>query len=152
MRKVSVFVGRITAAFVVAMMAYAGSAAAQQPPAPPDSVSRSEIRSALRSFYYNRAHGDANALLIGMLGSKVDANRNAPFDAIVASDTMPLDPHLTCKSDAPIDRAIIVLKGNWAHVSVPRCGATEATADQFRMIRMEERWRFVDFRVLDASR
>lgn len=143
-------IGRITTALVAAMLVFAGTAAAQQPSAPPDSASRVEIRTALRSFYYNRAHGDANSLLVDMLGSKVDANRTAPFDAIVASDTTPLDPHVTCMTDAPIDRAIIVLKGKWAHISVPRCGATESTADQFRMIRMEERWRFVDFRVLDT--
>lgn len=111
-----------------------------------------EIRTALRAFYCNRAHGDANSLLIDMLGSKVDANRNAPFEAIVASDTSPIDPHVSCLADAPIDRAVIVLKGKWAHVSVPRCGATESTADQFRMIRMDERWRFVDFHVVDTSR
>ena len=143
-------IGRTTATFVAALLACAGTAAAQQSSAPPDSVSRVEIRTALRAFYYNRAHGDANSLLIDMLGSKVDANRNAPFDAIVASDTSPMDPHVSCMPDAPIDRAIIVLKGKWAHVSVPRCGATESTADQFRMIRMDERWRFVDFRVLDT--
>ncbi len=131
------------------MIACAGTAAAQQSSAPPDSVSRAEIRTALRAFYYNRVHGNSNALLVDMLGSKVDANRTAPFEAIVASDTTPMDPHVSCMADAPIDRAIIVLKGKWAHVSVPRCGTTESTADLFRMIRLEERWRFVDFRVLE---
>jgi hypothetical protein len=144
-------IGRTTAAFVATIICCAFPAAAQQPSPPPDSVSRVEIRTALRAFYYNRAHGDANSLLIGMLGSKVDANRNAPFDAIVASDTTPIDPHVSCMPDAPIDRAVIVLKGKWAHISVPRCGTTESSADQFRMIRMDERWRFVDFRVVDAS-
>jgi hypothetical protein len=144
-------IGQTTAAFVAAMIVCAGTGAAQQSSAPPDSVSRVEIRTALRAFYYNRSHGNSNALLIDMLGSKVDANRSAPFEAIVASDTLPIDPHVSCMPDAPIDRAIIVLKGKWAHVSVPRCGATESTADQFRMIRLEERWRFVDFRLLDAS-
>jgi hypothetical protein len=78
---------------------------------------RVEIRTALRAFYYNRAHGNTNALLIDMLGSKADANRSAPFEAIVASDTSPTDPHVSCMPDAPIDRAIIVLKGKWAHVA-----------------------------------
>jgi hypothetical protein len=144
-------IGRSTAALVAAMIAFAGTASAQQSSAPPDSVSRMHIRTALRGFYYNRAHGDANTLLIDMLGSKVDANRTAPFDAIVASDTTPIDPHVSCLADAPIDRAVIVLKGKWAHISVPRCGATESTADQFRMIRMDERWRFVDFRLVATS-
>jgi hypothetical protein len=141
-------IGGLTSGMVAAMIACAGTAAAQQSSAPSDSASRVEIRTALRSFYYDRAHGDANALLVGMLGSKVDANRTAPFEAIVASDTTPLDPHVTCMRDAPIDSAVIVLKGKWAHISVPRCGATESTADLFRMIRMDGRWRFVDFRIL----
>ena len=143
-------IGRATA-IVAAMLACAATGAAQGPSTPPDSTARAEIRTALRSFYYNRAHGDANSLLIGMLGSKVDANRNAPFDAIVASDTMPMDPHVSCMPEAPIDRAVIEVKGKWAHISVPRCGATESTADQFRMFRMDERWRFVDFRLVAAS-
>ena len=143
--------GRTTTALVAAMMACAGTGAAQQASAPPDSVSRVEIRTALRAFYYNRTHGNSNALLVDMLGSKVDANRIAPFEAVVASDTSPMDPHISCMADAPIDSAVIVLKGNWAHVSVPRCGATESTADQFRMIRMDERWRFVDFRLVEKA-
>jgi hypothetical protein len=142
---------RTTAAIVTMMIVFAGTTSAQQSSAPPDSVSREDIRTALRAFYYDRVHGDANALLVGMLGSKVDANRTAPFEAIVASDTTPQNPHVICMRDAPIDRAVIVLKGKWAHVSVPRCGATEATADQFRMIRMDEHWRFVDFRLVGTA-
>lgn len=140
---------RRSLALVAALVAFSETGAAQQSPTSPDSASRVEIRIALREFYYNRAHGNSNALLIDMLGSKVDANRNAPFEAIVASDTFPANPHISCLPDAPIDRAIIDLKGNWAHVSVPRCGAAESAADQFRMIRLEERWRFVDFHLID---
>jgi hypothetical protein len=143
---------RISCAIVAAMIASTGSAAAQQSPASTDSASRVEIRNVLRAFYFNRAHGNTNSLLVDMLGSKIDANRNAPFEAIVASDTVPIDSTISCPATtaAPVDSAIIVLKGNWAHVSVPRCGTTESAADQFRMIRLEERWRFVDFRVVES--
>jgi len=153
MPRLSVFnnvpVAPVLVSLVAALIACTGTGAAQQSSAPPDSAARVEIRTALRVFYYNRAHGNSNALLIDMLGSKVDANRNAPFEAIVASDTSPVDSHVSCTPEAPIDRAIIVLKGNWAHISVPRCGTAESMADQFRMIRLEERWRFVDFHVID---
>ncbi|MGH7621210.1 MAG: hypothetical protein ACREMU_02625 [Gemmatimonadaceae bacterium] len=134
------------------IVASTGSGAAQQSLAPSDSAARVEIRNVLRAFYFNRAHGNTNSLLIDMLGSKVDANRNAPFEAIVASDTLPSDVTAPCSATtpAPVDSAVIVLKGNWAHVSVPRCGTTESAADQFRMIRLEDRWRFVDFRVVEA--
>jgi hypothetical protein len=140
---------RTSLAFVAALVAFAGTGAAQQSPASPDSASRAEIRNVLRAFYFNRAHGDVNALLTGMLGSKVDANRKAPFEAIVASDTLASDTTVSCLPTPPIDQAVIVLRGDWAHVSVPRCGTTEATSDQFRMIRLEKRWRFVDFHVID---
>jgi hypothetical protein len=34
-------------------------------------------------------------------------------------------------------------------VSVPRCGAPLAGADEFRLIRFESRWRFVYIRLLE---
>jgi mannosidase alpha-like ER degradation enhancer 2 len=131
------------------MVVSIGTAASQESATSPDSASRAQIRNALRAFYYDRTHGDVNALLDGMLGSKVDANRNAPFEAIVASDSLASDFAVSCLPNAPIDQAVIEIRGNWAHVSVPRCGATASASDQFRMIRLEGRWRFVDFRVLD---
>jgi len=140
---------RTSLAFVAALVAFTGTGAAQPSAASPDSASRVQIRNALRAFYFNRAHGNWNALLTDMLGSKVDANRKAPFEAIVASDTLASDAPVSCLPTPPIDQAVIVLRGNWAHVSVPRCGTAESTVDQFRMIRLEERWRFVDFHVID---
>ena len=137
----------LAAAFVVST----GTAATQQSAVSLDSASRVQIRDVLRAYYYNRAHGDWNALLVDMLGSKVDANRNAPFEAIVASDSVAHEAPVSCLPTPPIDQAIIELRGNWAHVSVPRCGETEATADLFRMIRLEGQWRFVDLRVLDPA-
>ena len=142
---------RVSVALISALVVSSGTAAAQRSQASLDSASRVQIRNVLRAFYFNSAHGDWNALLTDMLGSKVDANRNAPFEAIVASDTPASDAPISCLPTPPIDRAVIVLRGNWAHVSVPRCGASDSAADQFRMIRLEERWRFVDFRVLDTS-
>lgn len=52
-------IGRTTAAVVAAMIACAGTGAAQQSSAPSDSVSRAEIRTALRAFYHNRGHGNS---------------------------------------------------------------------------------------------
>ena len=138
-------------ALATAWVVSTGTAATQQPAASPDSASRVQIRDALRAFYFSRAHGDYNTLLVGMLGSKVDANRKAPFEAIVASDSVAHVAPASCLPSPPIDRAIIELRGNWAHISVPRCGVADSTADLFRMIRLEERWRFVDFRVLDPA-
>ena len=142
---------RTLVALAAAWVVSTGTAATQQSAASLDSASRVQIRNALRAFYYNRAHGDWNALLVDMLGSKVDANRDAPFEAIVASDSVAHDAHVSCLPTPPIDQAVIKLRGNWAHVSVPRCGVAESAADQFRMIRLEGRWRFVDFRVLDSA-
>jgi hypothetical protein len=141
---------RATLALALALVAYVPAAATQQPSAPSDSLSRAEIRTALRAFYNNRAQGNSNALLIDMLGSKVDANRKAPFEAIVASDTLPTDAHFLCLPAPPIDQAIIVLKSNWAHVSVQRCGTSDSTADHFRLIYLDEKWRFVDFHLVDS--
>jgi hypothetical protein len=142
---------RTLVALAVAWVASTGTAATQQTAASLDSASRAQIRNALRSFYFDRAHGDYNALLDGMLGSKVDANRTAPFEAIVAADSVAHKAPVSCLPTPPIDQAVIELRGNWAHISVPRCGVAESAADLFRMIRLEGRWRFVDFRVLDPA-
>jgi hypothetical protein len=141
---------RTSVALAAALVVSVRTATAQQSAASLDSVSRAQIRDGLRAFYFNRAHGDLNALLVDMLGSKVDANRKAPFEAIVASDSLANEAPASCLSTAPIDKAHIEIRGTWAHVSVPRCGEGESDADQFRMIRLEGRWRFVDFRVLNA--
>jgi hypothetical protein len=142
---------RTLLALAVAWVVSTGTVAAQQSAASLDSASRVQIRNALRAFYYNRAHHDSNALLVDMLGSKVDANRNAPFEAIVAADSVAHEAPVSCLPTPPIDQAVIELRGNWARVSVPRCGEAESAADMFRMIRLEGRWRFVDFRVLDPA-
>ena len=41
------------------------------------------------------------------------------------------------------DQAAFTLEGDWAEVSVPRCGMTAGGADEFRLIRFEGRWRVV---------
>ena len=143
---------RMSVALAAALVISAGTAASQQPAASLDSVAQAQIRNALRGFYFDRARGDWNGLLDGMLGSKVDANRTAPFEAIVASDSLTRDAPASCLTTPPIDQAIIEIRDNWAHISVPRCGTAESTSDQFRMIRLEGKWRFVDFRVLDPAR
>jgi hypothetical protein len=44
---------------------------------------------------------------------------------------------------ASLDQATILLEGDWAEVSVPRCTAASAGLDEFRLINFEERWRIV---------
>ena len=46
-------------------------------------------------------------------------------------------------TSAVVDEAAIQLDGDWAGVSIPRCGVASAGADEFRLIHFEKRWRFV---------
>jgi hypothetical protein len=125
-------------------------ATAQQPANPADSA-QAELRSTLRAFYFSLAHRDWQALSAYILPAKVVAHRPAP-EAIVAASTRPpggvlptasasaTDPP-TCSSanEAPVDNAVILLRDDWAEVSVARCAAA-AGADRFRLIHFEGRW------------
>jgi hypothetical protein len=105
-----------------------------------DSV-RAQIQQTLRAFYFNLGHGDWEALTAAILAAKVVAHRPAP-EALVASGYA--GGSCVSTSQAPdVDRGMIALDGDWAEVSVPRCGAAPAGADEFRLIHFEERWRFV---------
>jgi hypothetical protein len=42
-----------------------------------------------------------------------------------------------------VDQAAIMLEGDWAEATVPRCTAASAGFDEFRLINFEERWRIV---------
>jgi hypothetical protein len=131
------------------------SSAAQQSEARLDSV-RVEIQTTLRSFYFNLAHRDWEALTADILAAKVVAHRPAP-DRLVAAASRPsvespgpgglslaANP-AGCPSDGTplIDQAQVTLEGDWAEVTVPRCPARSDGADEFRLIRFEQRWRIV---------
>jgi hypothetical protein len=120
------------------------SAAAQQSPIQPDSA-RAQIHTSLRAFYFNLAHEDWEALTADILAAKVVAHRPAPEALVLAAASagVPSAPAACSSNEALVDQAAITLDGNWAEVSVPRCAGTLAGADEFRLIRFEERWRFV---------
>jgi hypothetical protein len=128
------------------LTAWTVSATAQQSPIQPDSA-RAQIHTSLRAFYFNLAHQDWEALTADILAAKVVAHRPAPEALVLAASSASslADETVGCSSSqaALVDQAIITLDGNWAEVSVPRCTAALAGADEFRLIHFEERWRFV---------
>ncbi|HEU4681953.1 MAG TPA: hypothetical protein VFS51_09420 [Gemmatimonadales bacterium] len=117
----------------------------------PDST-RAQIRTSLRAFYFNLAHQNWEALTADILAAKVVAHRPAPA-ALVAAATSPNGaahswaPHLrmACspRGTPLVDQALMVLDGDWAEVSVPRCNTMDDGADEFRLIHFEQRWRIV---------
>lgn len=127
------------------LSAWTAGASAQQSPILPDSA-RAQIHTSLRAFYFSLAHHDWEALTADILAAKVVAHRPAPESLVLAaSATSALaDQTAACPSNqALVDLAVITLDGTWAEVSVPRCTAALAGADEFRLIHFEDRWRFV---------
>ena len=128
------------------LSAWTVSATAQQSPIRPDSA-RAQIHTSLRAFYFNLAHQDWEALTADILAAKVVAHRPAPEALVLAASATSLvaEERATCSSNraALVEQALITLDGNWAEVSVPRCTAAVAGADEFRLIHFEQRWRFV---------
>jgi hypothetical protein len=125
-------------AIVVALIGSPASAPAQHSPTQPDSV-RAQIHRTLRAFYFNLAHHDWEALTADILAAKVVAHRPAP------EAMMPAAGPAKCSSPAAamVDQAAIMLEGDWAEATVPRCTAASAGFDEFRLINFEERWRIV---------
>ena len=120
------------------------SAPAQASSAQVDST-RARIQTTLRAFYFNLAHQDWEALTADVLPAKVVAHRPAP-EALVAAAALPgrdAAPLECSTTGAAVDQAAITLEGDWAEVSVPRCAPAPAGSDEFRLIRFEQRWRFV---------
>jgi hypothetical protein len=142
-------IGRTPFALVAVMVASTATAAAQQSSVQPDSA-RAQIHTTLRAFYFNLAHRDLEALTADVLAAKVVAHRPAP-EAILTASSVPGDP-VACSSEATalVDQATITLDGDWAELSVPRCTPTSAGADEFRLIRFEDRWRFVYIHLFEA--
>ncbi len=125
----------VTAALAMAM----SSAMAAQEPAPADSL-RTEIRQTLRAFYFNLARGDWEALTADILAAKVVAHRSPPLAMLPSGGQT---EGCAGWNGPQIEEAAITLVEDWAEVFVPRCGTALGVGDQFRMIRFEERWRFV---------
>jgi hypothetical protein len=141
----------------VVLVGWNTRAAAQERPARLDSV-RTQIQTTLRSFYFNLAHQDWEALTSDILAAKVVAHRPAPEALVTAANrprtnpstgvgggALSADQVTACSSGATarVDRAIITLDGDWAEVSIPSCSAAPSAVDEFRLIKFEDRWRIV---------
>jgi len=138
----------VRAPLVLALLlsAWTAGATAQQSPIQPDSA-RAQIHTSLRAFYFNFAHQDWEALTADILAAKVVAHRPAPEAMVLAASagasSVADEPAACAPNQALVDQATMTLDGDWAEVSVPRCTAALAGADEFRLIHFEERWRFV---------
>jgi len=141
---------RRTAVAAVALLVVllAQPAAAQRERVEHDSP-EAQLRAVLRSFYFNLAHHDWEAIAADVLSAKIVASRPAPasFQSGDQSRTGPLrapviEPVACSSSTAAVDQATIRMEGDWAEVSIPRCGLA-AGGDEFRLIHFEKRWRFV---------
>jgi hypothetical protein len=113
---------------------------------PDQHSARGEIRTTLRSYYFNLAHNDWEALTADILAAKIVAHRPAPNQllAAAAESASHESPPAYCASELPrIDGAEVMLDGDWAEVSVPHCRGN----DEFRLIHFEHRWRIVYSRI-----
>jgi hypothetical protein len=141
---------RTSFALLVALIAATDAATAQQAPTQPDSA-RGQIQSTLRAFYFNLAHGDWEALTDDILAAKVMASRTAPATIAGTShshgDSGSASVACTSNASRLVNRAVITLDREWAEVSVPRCTVAARGADEFRLVRFEERWRIVGIRL-----
>jgi hypothetical protein len=134
------------------LMVLALPIAAQQSAVQPDSA-QDQIRTVLRAFYFHRAHENWEALASYVLSPKLLERRTAPGDLRTdprartragGSPRATAEPVACSSSTAPaVDQAAIWVDGDWAEVSVPRCGVTSAGSDEFRLLYFEERWRFI---------
>jgi hypothetical protein len=122
------------------------TAFSQQTPGISD-VERAEINSILRRFYFNLDHRDWEALTSDVLAAKVMAHRPVPTSLLTAfgSDSSRVAVERpTCRRNLPgVDQAVLARSEDWVEVVVPRCPAGLAGADRFRLVRFENRWRFV---------
>jgi len=134
------------------LLALALPATAQRAAVQQDSA-EAQLRAVLRAFYFNLAHHDWEAIAADVLSAKVVASRPAPARLQTATrdraraerSSGSADEPVACSSSilAVVNEAAIQLDGDWAGVSIPRCGVASAGADEFRLIHFEKRWRFV---------
>lgn len=144
---------RRTAVVVAGLLtALAVPAAAQRAAVQPDSA-HAQLRTVLRAFYFNLAHQNWEALAAYVLSPKLLERRGAPRGLQSVSrdrtraggSSRAAAKPVACSSSTSVmvDQAAIELDGDWAEVSVPRCGVASAGADEFRLLYFEERWRFI---------
>lgn len=143
--------GGMTLALLALLLTSPVAGTAQQSSDPPDST-RAQIHARLRGFYYNLAHQDWEALTADILAAKIVAHRPAPAALVAAATSSHGAPHSSgphpraaCSSSGTplVDQAVMMLDGDWAEVSVPRCDTMDGGADGFRLIHFEQRWRIV---------
>ncbi len=127
---------------LAALLAAPAAGFAQQPPAATDTAG---IHTTLRAFYFNLAHDDWEAIASDVLSAKVVAHRPVPGALVGAAASSDRGAGAACTSEARASMELAVMRreGDWVEVSVPRCNTVDAGADEFRLIRFEERWRFV---------
>jgi hypothetical protein len=117
----------------------------------PDSAA-SQIRGVLRAFYLHYQSQDWEALSAYVLSPKLLERRGVPGSRQAArnrargrASSHSAAVPVTCTGTAAprVDEATIRVDGDWADVSVPRCGGTSAGVDEFGMLYFENRWRFI---------
>ncbi len=128
---------------------------------PPADSAQAQIRTVLRAFYMHLESQNWDALSPYVLSPKLLERRGGPGDTqMVTRDRTRLrgSAHAasapkTChgKFSALIGEAAILLDGDWAEVSVPRCSAASAGVDELRMLYFEKRWRFIYTDLFDES-
>jgi hypothetical protein len=142
---------RLTLTLALLAMARPRPAMAQDTPVAPDSA-RAEIQLVLRAFYLNLASQNWDALAAYVLSPKLLERRGAPGDARIVDrdrtrsrESLASAPLPACPSSASpmVDEAAIVLDGDWADVSVPRCSGRSPGVDAFGLLYFEQRWRFI---------
>ena len=126
----------------------------------PDSA-RSQVRAVLRAFYLNLENHNWDALAAYVLSPKLLERRGAPQDLEKvtrdrtrgrgAAHAATTPGHCPAKPAASVDEADILIDGDWAEVSVPRCSGSAAGVDEHRMLYFEERWRFIYTDLFDGS-
>ena len=153
------WIPRLAWSLALLWMATASPAVAQETRVAPDSAP-AQIRLVLRAFYLSLASRNWDALAAYVLSPKLLERRGAPEEArMVARDrtrsrgSSPVAALPACPSSTSpmIDDAAIVLDGDWAEVSVPRCSGRSPGVDAFGMLYFEHRWRFIYTDLFEAQ-
>ena len=123
------------------------TAAIGQEPATVGNEAHAEIAARLRSFYFNLAHNNWEALTADILAAKVVAHRSPPESQLLrpaSADTGLGRGEGVCSTDrsGSVQYAVISMQGDWAEAVVPHC-ARVSGHDEFRLIRFAGRWRFI---------
>jgi hypothetical protein len=106
-----------------------------------------EIRARLRSFYFNLAHNDWEALTADILPAKVVAHRPPPESLLQGLSAAAC----SSRDSISLEQTVITTDGDWAEAAVPHCSGDEGS-DQFRFIRFAGRWRIVSIDLLQQPK